>query len=115
MFGLSSSQAEGTHCELAARGYSLGGKKSRAQAGHGLLTDPEGRPMAIRVFSGNTADSKAFTQAVEVIPGKFGLRELVMDGDRGMITSARIRTLKGGGLSWITCLRAPRDPQARRR
>ena len=78
------------------------------QIEYGLLTDPEGRPVAIRVFTGNTADPAAFIQAADVVRGEFGLRELVMAGDRGMITSARIRALKdAGGLSWITCLRAP--------
>jgi Transposase DDE domain len=108
MFDLSSSWVEGTHCELAARGYSRDGKKGRAQIEYGLLTDPEGRPVAIRVFKGNTADPTAFTEAVEAVRGKFGLDDLVMVGDRGMITSARIAALKQStGLSWITCLRAP--------
>ncbi len=84
------------------------GKKGREQIEYGLLTDPDGRPVAIRVFPGNTADPTAFTEAVETVRGKFGLDDLVMVGDRGMITAARIRALKeAGGLSWITCLRAP--------
>jgi Transposase DDE domain len=108
MFDLSSSWVEGTHGELAARGYSRDGKKGRAQIEYGLLTDPEGRPVAIRVFKGNTADPTAFTGAVDVVRDKFGLDDLVMVGDRGMITSARVRALKETtGLSWITCLRAP--------
>jgi hypothetical protein len=108
MFDLSSSWVEGTHCELAARGYSRDGKKGREQIEYGLLTDPEGRPVAIRVFPGNTADPTAFTEAVETVRSKFGLDDLVMAGDRGMITAARIRALKEAtGLSWITCLRAP--------
>jgi hypothetical protein len=108
MFDLSSSWVEGSHCQLAARGYSRDGKKGREQIEYGLLTDPEGRPVAIRVFAGNTADPSAFTEAVEIVRGKFGISDLIMVGDRGMITSARIRALKdAGGLSWITCLRAP--------
>jgi hypothetical protein len=108
MFDLSSSWVEGTRCELAARGYSRDGKKGREQIEYGLLTDPEGRPVAIRVFPGNTADPTAFSGAVETVRGKFRLDDLVMVGDRGMITCARIRALKeAGGLSWITCLRAP--------
>jgi hypothetical protein len=108
MFDLSSSWVEGAHCELAARGYSRDGKKGRAQIEYGLLTDPQGRPVAIRVFKGNTADPAAFTEAVETVRDKFGLDDLVMVGDRGMITSARIAALKETtGLSWITCLRAP--------
>jgi hypothetical protein len=108
MFDLSSSWMEGSHCELAARGYSRDGKKGTAQIEYGLLTDPAGRPVAIRVFAGNTADPTAFVQAVEVVRGKFALRELTLVGDRGMITSARIEALRElGGLGWITCLRAP--------
>ncbi len=108
MFDLSSSWMEGSRCELAARGYSRDGKKGKLQIEYGLLTDPDGRPVAIRVFPGNTADPTAFIEAVEVVRGKFGLAELTLVGDRGMITSARIAALKDlGGLSWITCLRAP--------
>jgi hypothetical protein len=108
MFDLSSSWVEGTHCELAARGYSRDGRKGKQQIEYGLLTDPAGRPVAIRVFAGNTADPSAFIQITETVRGSFGLDELVMVGDRGMITSARIRALKElGGMSWITCLRAP--------
>jgi Transposase DDE domain len=108
MFDLSSSWMEGSHCPLAARGYSRDRKKGKLQIEYGLLTDPDGRPVAIRVFAGNTADPTAFTEAVEVVRGKFGLRELTLVGDRGMITSARIEALRElGGLSWITCLRAP--------
>jgi Transposase DDE domain len=108
MFDLSSSWVEGSHCELAAFGYSRDGKKGKAQIEYGLLTDPEGRPVAVQVFAGNTADPAAFTQITEVVRGRFGLDELVLVGDRGMITSARIRALKEHpGMGWITCLRAP--------
>jgi hypothetical protein len=108
MFDLSSSWVEGSHCELAARGYSRDGKKGKLQIEYGLLTDPDGRPVAIRVFPGNTADPAAFTHAVDVVRDKFRLARLTLVGDRGMITSARIEALKDlGGLSWITCLRAP--------
>src|SRR6266705_557212 len=81
MFDLSSSWVEGSHCELAARGYSRDGKKGREQIEYGLLTDPEGRPVAIRVFAGNTADPPAFTEAVDTVRGKFGISELVLVGD----------------------------------
>ncbi|MGH3469997.1 MAG: IS1634 family transposase, partial [Thermocrispum sp.] len=108
MFDLSSSWVEGSHCELAARGYSRDGKKGRLQVEYGLLTDPEGRPVAIRVFPGNTADPAAFIEAVDLVRDKFEIARLTLIGDRGMITSARIEALKDlGGLSWITCLRAP--------
>ena len=108
MFDLSSSWVEGSCCPLAGRGYSRDGRKGTLQIEYGLLTDRVGRPVAIRVFPGNTADPAAFIQAVEVVRTKFGIGELTLVGDRGMITSARIEALKElGGLSWITCLRAP--------
>jgi Transposase DDE domain len=108
MFDLSSSWMTGSHCPLAARGYSRDGKKGLPQIEYGLLTDPAGRPVAVRVFAGNTADPTAFVQAVQVVKNKFGLSQLVIIGDRGMITSARIAALKDlGGLGWLTCLRAP--------
>jgi len=110
LFDLSSSWMEGSHCELAARGYSRDGKKGKTQIEYGLLTDAQARPVAIRVFAGNTADPTAFVEAVTVLRDKFGLQRLTMVGDRGMITSARIDAIKedqDSHLSWITCLRAP--------
>jgi hypothetical protein len=93
LFDLSSSWLEGAHCPLAARGYSRDGKKGKLQIEYGLLTDPEGRPVAVRVFDGNTADPGAFTAIVKVTRETFGLGKMVMVGDRGMITSARIKAL----------------------
>jgi hypothetical protein len=108
MFDLSSSWVEGSHCELAAYGYSRDGKRGKPQIEYGLLTDKDGRPVAVRVFAGNTADPKAFPQAVAAVRGKFGLEQMIMVGDRGMITSARIKDLRElEGMAWITCLRHP--------
>ena len=111
LFDLSSSWVEGRHCPLAARGYSRDGKKGKLQIEYGLLTDPAGRPVAVRVFAGNTGDPTAFIEAVSVVRDTFGLRQMVMVGDRGMITSARIDTLRvhsaEDGFGWLTCLRAP--------
>ena len=115
LFDLSSSWLEGTRCPLAARGYSRDGKKGKLQIEYGLLTDPEGRPVAVRVFPGNTGDPAAFTAIADVIRNKFGLAQMVMVGDRGMITSARIRALnqvedgtaRPDPYGWITALRAP--------
>ena len=84
----------GRYCALAARGYSRDGKKGCEQIEYGLLTDPAGRPVAVRVFPGNTADPTAFTEIVTVVRDTFGLAQLVMVGDRGMITSARIDALR---------------------
>src|ERR1700757_234046 len=112
LFDLTSSWVTGRCCELAARGYSRDGKKGLPQIEYGVLTDPAGRPVAVRVFPGNTADPAAFTEIVEVIRTRFGLTRLVLVGDRGMITSARIDALRelgeaGTGFGWITALRAP--------
>jgi hypothetical protein len=108
MFDLSSSWMEGSHCPLAARGYSRDGKKNRTQIEYGLLTDPAGRPVAIRVFAGNTADPTAFTDAVRIVRDRFNLGRMVMVGDRGMITSARITALRTEtDLGWLTAMRAP--------
>ena len=117
LFDLSSSWLEGTRCPLAARGYSRDGKKGRLQIEYGLLTDPAGRPVAVRVFPGDTGDPAAFTQIVTVARDKFGLAKMVMVGDRGMITKARTEALNtaedGATLEgedtygWITALRAP--------
>jgi Transposase DDE domain len=115
LFDLSSSWLEGTRCPLAARGYSRDGKKGRLQIEYGLLTDPAGRPVAVRVFEGNTGDPAAFTAITDVIRDKFGLNKMVMVGDRGMITSARIAALnqledgtaRPDRYGWITALRAP--------
>jgi hypothetical protein len=115
LFDLSSSWLEGTRCPLAARGCSRDGKKGTLQIEYGLLTDPEGRPIAVRAFPGNTGDPAAFTEIVMVVRDKFGLAKMVMVGDRGMIISARIAALNqlGDGTArpdpygWITALRAP--------
>jgi hypothetical protein len=109
LFGLSSSWLEGSHCPLGARGYSRDGKKGNVQIEYGLLTDPAGRPVAVRVLEGNTADPAAFAEIAGVVKDTFGLRRMVMVGDRGMITSARIQALKelDGSYAWITALRTP--------
>jgi Transposase DDE domain len=108
LFDLTSAWIEGRHCPLAARGYSRDGKRNRAQIEYGLLTDPEGRPVAVRVFPGNTADPTAFIDTVEMVRSRLGLTDLVMVGDRGMITAARIDALREHtDLGWLTALRAP--------
>ena len=115
LFDLSSSWLEGSQCPLAARGYSRDGKKGTLQIEYGLLTDPAGRPVAVRVFPGSTGDPAAFTQIVQVVRDKFNLQKMVMVGDRGMITSARIAALnqqedgtaRPDPYGWITALRAP--------
>jgi hypothetical protein len=115
LFDLTSSWVTGRCCELAAYGYSRDGKKGLPQIEYGVLTDPAGRPVAVRVVPGNTADPVAFSDIVEVIRDRFGLTRLVLVGDRGMITSARIDALRklnnnpdtATAFGWITALRAP--------
>jgi hypothetical protein len=108
MFDLSSSWLEGRCCELGAFGYSRDKKRGVKQIEYGLLTDDVGRPIAIKAFAGNTSDTRAFIDAVDLVSNRFGLTELVMVGDRGMITNARIAELRRSpGLDWITALRAP--------
>lgn len=115
LFDLSSSWVEGRHCPLAGRGYSRDGKKGKAQIEYGILTDPDGRPVAVRVFPGDTGDPAAFTDIMAVVRERFGLTDLVMVGDRGMITKARISELDelnndpgtADQFGWITALRAP--------
>ena len=115
LFDLTSAWVTGRCCELAARGYSRDGKKGCEQIEYGVLTDPAGRPVAVRVFSGNTADPVALTEIVTVIRDTLGIARLVLVGDRGMITSARIEALRklndnpdtATDFGWITALRAP--------
>jgi hypothetical protein len=112
LFDLTSSWVTGRCCELAARGYSRDGKKGCEQIEYGLLCEPAGRPVAVRVFPGNTADPTAFTEIVTAVKDTFALHDLVLVGDRGMITTARIAALRelgegGTGFGWITALRAP--------
>ena len=108
LYDLSSSWVEGSHCPLAKRGHSRDGKMGKAQVEYGLTCDPEGRPIAVEVFAGNTSDPTAFISEAEAVRERFGLKDVLMVGDRGMVTSARIDVLKKvGGLGWLSALRAP--------
>lgn len=93
---------------LAAFGRPRGAKKSQRQLLFGLLTTPEGDPVAVEVFPGNTGDPTTVGSVVERLQERFGLQRVVMVGDRGMLTQARIKEdLQPRGLDWITSLRAP--------
>ena len=108
LYDLSSSWFEGQRCELARFGYSRDGKKGKLQIVYGLLCAANGCPVAVEVFEGNTADPMTLAGQIDKLKGRFGLSRVVLVGDRGMITSARIRDeLKPAGLDWITALRAP--------
>jgi transposase len=110
LYDLSSTYLEGSLCELAAYGYSRDGKKGTLQIVFGLLCDAKGIPIAVEVFEGNTADSKTLKNQLVKLQKRFGLQRIVLVGDRGMLTEARIREeLKPtNGVDWITALRAPK-------
>ena len=109
LYDLTSSYVEGTHCPLAQRGHSRDGKKGTLQIVFGLLCTAAGCPVAVEVFEGSTSDPQTVACQVDKIRKRFGLQRVVLVGDRGMLTAARIREdLQGvDGLRWITTLRAP--------
>src|SRR5438270_2619646 len=108
LYDVSSSYLEGRCCPLAKRGYSRDGKKGSLQIVYGLLCAPDGCPVAIEVFEGNTADPMTLAPQIDKLKQRFKLQRVVMVGDRGLLTSARIEeTLRPAGLDWITALRAP--------
>ena len=108
LYDVSSSYMEGRCCPLAKRGYSRDRKKGTLQITYGLLCAPDGCPIAIEVFDGDTADPMTLATQIEKLKQRFWLDRVVMVGDRGMITQARITDeIKSAGLDWITALRAP--------
>jgi hypothetical protein len=109
LYDLSSTYFEGRKCPLAKLGHSRDGQKAKPQIVFGLLCDPEGRPIATEVFEGNTADPKTVSSQVKKLRERFALQRVVLVGDRGMLTSARIREdlQTAEGIEWITALRAP--------
>ena len=107
LYDLTSSWFEGRHCPLARRGYSRDGQSGKLQIVFGLLTNAAGCPVAVEVWEGNTADPKTLPAQVQKLRQRFGLRQVVVVGDRGMVTQARLREdFQGTQLSWITALRA---------
>ena len=108
LYDVSSSYMEGRCCPLAKRGYSRDGRRGTLQIVYGLLCAPDGCPVAIEVFDGNTADPMTLSTQVEKLKRRFRLDHVVLVGDRGMITEARItEDIRAAGLDWITALRAP--------
>ena len=107
LFDVSSSFYTGKKSNLITHGYSRDHRSDRPQIVYGLLCDPEGRPIAVEVFPGNTADPKAFTSIVAQVRKRFGITNVVFAGDRGMITTKRINEdLRDvDGLEWISALR----------
>jgi transposase len=108
LYDVSSSYLEGRCCPLAKRGYSRDGKKGSLQIVYGLLCAPDGCPVAIEVFDGNTGDPTTLAPQIDKLKQRFGLDHVVLVGDRGMITEARITSdIQSAGLDWITALRGP--------
>jgi transposase len=108
LYDVSSSYMEGRCCPLAKRGYSRDGRSGTLQIVYGLVCAPDGCPLAIEVFDGNTGDPTTLAPQIEKLKQRFHLDRVVLVGDRGMITEARIaEDLKSVGLDWISALRAP--------
>jgi transposase len=107
LYDLTSTYFEGRHCPLAHYGHSRDERSGNLQIVFGLLTDHEGRPVAVEVFEGNTGDPKTVAAQIEKLRTRFALQRVILVGDRGMLTSARIeQDLKPAGLDWITALRS---------
>jgi hypothetical protein len=105
-YDVSSSSYHGRHCPLAMRGHNRDGLKLPSVV-YGLLTDGEGRPVAIHAWPGNTADPATVPERIEFLRERFGVGRFVIVGDRGMLTRARIDELRAtGGCGWISCLRS---------
>ena len=108
LYDVSSSYFEGRCCPLAQRGYNRDGKRGKLQIVYGLLCAPDGCPVAIEVFEGSTGDPATLAAQIDKLKRRFELAHVVLVGDRGMITQARIEDdIKPAGLDWITALRAP--------
>src|SRR5215212_10235729 len=108
LYDVSSSYVEGRRCELARLGYNRDRKRGKLQIVYGLLCAPDGCPIAVEVFAGDTADPMTLSAQIATLKERFGLAHVVLVGDRGLITQARIDAdLAPAGLDWITALRAP--------
>jgi hypothetical protein len=108
LYDVSSAAFEGRTCPLGAIGHPKDGVRGRLQIVYGLLTSPEGIPVAIEVFAGNTGDPATVAAQVTKVKDRFGISRVVLVGDRGMLTAARLREdVRPAGLDWITALRAP--------
>jgi Transposase DDE domain len=109
LYDVSSTYFEGRRCPLARYGYSRDGKRDKLQITFGLLTNADGCPVAVEVFAGNTADPSTLSSVIAKLRERFALNRIVLVGDRGMITTARIdhELRPSDELDWITALRAP--------
>ena len=108
LYDVSSSYYEGRHCPLAAFGHSRDGKKGKPIIVYGVLCDGSGRPLAVDVYPGNTADPTTLPDQVDKLRRRFGLSRVVLVGDRGLLTETQIERLREHpGLGWISALRSP--------
>ena len=108
LYDLTSVYLEGRRCKLAKRGYSRDGKRGKLQIEFSLICNRDGCPVAVQVFKGNTSDPATVGPVIEKLRHRFGLSRVVLVGDRGMLTQARIREeVQPSGLDWITALRGP--------
>jgi Transposase DDE domain len=108
LYDLSSSYFEGRTCPLAALGYSRDGRRGTLQIVYGLVTDRAGRPVAVEVFDGATHDHQTVPATLDKLRARFGLGELVLVADRGMVTRANLDAIRqADGIEWITALKAP--------
>ncbi len=108
LYDLSSSYFEGRSCPLAERGYSRDRRRGTLQLTYGLLCDPAGRPIAIEAFAGSTRDAATLPAQIEKLKDRFGLAEVCVVADRGMVTKANLEAMgEAEGVSWITALKAP--------
>ena len=106
LYDLSSSYVEGQHCHLAQYGYSRDKRSDKKQINYGLLCDSSGRPVSITVYEGNVSDSKTLIFEITKIEKDFGLSEIIIVGDRGMIVKTHLEALKSLNIQWVTALRS---------
>lgn len=108
LYDVSSSYLEGRCCDLARLGYNRDGKQGKLQIVYGLLCAPDGCPVAIEVFEGDTGDPRTLAAQIDKVKKRFAIDRVALVGDRGMITQARLDAeIAPAGLDWITALRAP--------
>jgi hypothetical protein len=108
LYDVSSSYFEGTTCPLAKRGYNRDGKRDKLQVNYGLVTDARGCPVAVSVFDGNVSDTRTLLPEVQRLREQFGVQDIVLVGDRGLIAQTSIDQLQRlEGVAWITALKSP--------
>src|SRR5258708_10466132 len=108
LYDVASAAFEGRTCPLGAIAHPKDGVRGRLQIVYGLLTSKDGVPVAIEVFAGNAGGPTTVASEVTKLQDRFGITKVVLAGDRGMLTAARLREdIRPAGLDWITALRAP--------